>query len=556
MASVYKKENIKWNVVDEDVFKETMHTVFEAVARTIARTMGPFGTTSIIEEKGQLVTTKDGYNVLKRIRFDDSIANNILDILHDIVHKVVVTVGDGSTTSTVASHALLESIVDSGILQKIRRKDFFDELSYCANAIIDYIVRNAQAISPENLGEEIRRVAYISTNGDDHVSDIIADIYDKTGNPVIELLNSRTIDTHHEIIEGYQIKNTYLDGIYINNDDRCEHKNPMLLIFNHKLDYQEYYNKIIGPAIAKSMDLGRQLIVMAPYYDNFSLDQIARQANAVVASGSKRFPVIYTNLSILNNMSKVELNDFACMCGCSVIKEDVVNHIEDETFNLEDHIGEVETISVGPEFTLVTGFTKRNQAMYEILLQDAENKLKNELQLNIDSNTVSIASFECKRRLAKLQGMMSKIYIGGRSAMEKKTNHDAIEDAVKACESAYRYGINIGGSLIIPIAVSKIIDRDDMSDIRKEILILLNNAFRNVFRVVLKNKYNDEKDNDLVDEIIAKCVMDEMCYDLINDEFTNKIINPCYTDIEILKATTSIIGLLLSSNQYVSTRIE
>ena len=121
MANVYKKENIKWNVVEEDIFKETMHTVFEAVAKTISRTMGPFGTTTIIEEKGQLVTTKDGYNVLKRIRFDDSIANNILDILHDIVHKVVVTVGDGSTTSTVASHALLESITNSTILERIRR---------------------------------------------------------------------------------------------------------------------------------------------------------------------------------------------------------------------------------------------------------------------------------------------------------------------------------------------------------------------------------------------------------------------------------------------------
>lgn len=556
MANVYKKENIKWNVVEEDVFKETMHTVFEAVAKTISRTMGPFGTTTIIEEKGQIVTTKDGYNVLKRIRFDDSIANNILDILHDIVHKVVVTVGDGSTTSTVASHALLESITNSTILERIRRKDFFDELSYCANAIIDYIVRNAQTISPENLGEEIRRVAYISTNGDNHVSDIIADIYDKTGNPVIELLNSRTIDTHHEIIEGYQIKNTYLDGIYINNDDRCEYKNPMLLIFNHKLDYQEYYNKIIGPAMAYAMESGKQLIVMAPYYDNYSLDQIARQANAVVASGSKKFPVIYTNLSILNNMSKLELNDFACMCGCSVIKEDVVNHIEDKTFNLEDHIGEVETISVGPEFTLVTGFIKRNPAMYEILLQDAESKLKNELQLNIDSNTVSIASFECKRRLAKLQGVMSKIYIGGRSAMEKKTNHDAIEDAVKACESAYRYGINIGGSLIIPIAIKKLIEDENNTLIRREIFGLLDNAFRDVFKVVIRNKYNQEKDYELVEEIIENCVNNEMCYDLINDEYTDKIINPCYTDIEILKATTSIIGLLLSSNQYVSTRIE
>jgi hypothetical protein len=34
----------------------------------------------------------------------------------------------------------------------------------------------------------------------------------------------------------------------------------------------------------------------------------------------------------------------------------------------------------------------------------------------------------------------------------------------------------------------------------------------------------------------------------------NTIINSCKTDIEVLRATAGIIGLLLSSNQYVAVR--
>ena len=41
----------------------------------------------------------------------------------------------------------------------------------------------------------------------------------------------------------------------------------------------------------------------------------------------------------------------------------------------------------------------------------------------------------------------------------------------------------------------------------------------------------------------------------IQELFLNSnIINSCKTDIEVLKATAGIIGLLLSSNQYVAVR--
>ena len=42
------------------------------------------------------------------------------------------------------------------------------------------------------------------------------------------------------------------------------------------------------------------------------------------------------------------------------------------------------------------------------------------------------------------------------------------------------------------------------------------------------------------------------CYNLITDKFDDDVINPCYTDIEILRASASIIGLLINSNQYIS----
>jgi hypothetical protein len=49
-------------------------------------------------------------------------------------------------------------------------------------------------------------------------------------------------------------------------------------------------------------------------------------------------------------------------------------------------------------------------------------------------------------------------------------------------------------------------------------------------------------------------IREERRVELKTVDFKNDIINSCKTDIEVLRATSGIIGLLLSSNQYVAVR--
>lgn len=549
---VDSKTDLRWNVLTEEDFKQRACQVFEKVAQCLSKTFGPYGSTTILETNSQMHLTKDGWNVLKQIRFDDPIANNILDLLVNICAQVVIKVGDGSTSSMIASDKLIKRIEADEVLSKVRPKEFLNKLDACVEKITEQLLKDSVKITDDQL-ERIYDVAMISTNGDTKVSSIIKEIYEQTKNPSIDIVKGKTSEPYHEIIEGYQIRASYLDRIYMTNDDgTCEIDNPMLLMFNHKIDLENYYETILKPATNKAMEEGRRLVVICPYYDQFLLDQIKHEVNMYIKSNHLP-PIVYTNLSLLSNHSRIEFNDFAVFTGGNVIKEDVVFNIKDGKFNLDEYLGRVGHISIGEKNTIITGFDYRNDTLYKVLIDDANAALKTKIEENIELNIVNTDEFELKKRVSKLTGIMSTIYVGGHTPLEKLANYDLVEDAVKACESAYKYGINIGCNLAIPLAIDKL----EFEDVVTERLYgLIRNAFVDVYRTLLKNKYSAEDDESEVEEIIQTSIDRRQCFNLVSSDYTSdKIINPCYTDIEILKATTSIIGLLMSSNQYISVLI-
>ena len=135
--------------------------------------------------------------------------------------------------------------------------------------------------------------------------------------------------------------------------------------------------------------------------------------------------------------------------------------------------------------------------------------------------------------------------------MERTALYDLVDDAVKACESAFTHGYNMGGNLIIPSAINSITTTSANEII---ILDLLNNAFRDVFKAVLSNKYTSI-DDEAINSMIERSIAEGATYNLITNQYDKNVINSCLTDIEILKATTSIVSLIVTSNQYLTIKM-
>lgn len=262
-------------------------------------------------------------------------------------------------------------------------------------------------------------------------------------------------------------------------------------------------------------------------------------------------------------------SDFAAMAGgCLLTESDFLDaQPDDDILKLvEKSVGEVSNIVIGKDHSTISGLGKRNENMYRILLRDATANYNNQLKKDASRNIISTDTFELKKRLAKLNCKMGVIYIGGMSELSKESNKDLVEDAIKACETAYNYGYNLGCNMAILTAINDIVKSDmfeHMDDTYKKILELLAYSFKEVYSKVIANKFVKDADGQLwdrdkqaIEEIIEGSFDSGLCYDLITSKYSDKIINPCYTDIEILKASTSIIALIISSNQYISIIIK
>jgi len=183
--------------------------------------------------------------------------------------------------------------------------------------------------------------------------------------------------------------------------------------------------------------------------------------------------------------------------------------------------------------------------------------------------------FQIKKRIATLTSSMATLYVGGGSEMERTTRKFLMEDAVYACRSSIEYGYVVGGNMILPKLIEKhqdVLIEDTTNDDRLSYLMNIYDdeenfmsaisfviekilyAFKKSFLTVLDNAHIS---SDKAETIMKTCLDEDKVYNVKlrryeNDNETN-VINSAQTDIEIIKASFSIIGLLATSNQFITS---
>ena len=600
--------NMMNNVISEEEYKRRLNLLFEDVASILSKTLGPFGATSVLDKVGDVMLSKDGWQVLKKLAYMDEVQNTLLGLLVKIAHQVVMRVGDGSTTSIVGANQLLKQIERIADNTDLRPKQLLDTLEDVVEDVCVRIQQNAVPINKDGDLDEIYRLAMVSTNGDEGVAEMIRTIYKETGNPAIEFNTSKGTETTYEVLKGYKLQfMTYIDRIFINNDNgTCKVKKPMILMFNHKLE-QEYLETFLQPAIGYAINNDRRLIVVAPYYDSYLLQKFSRDI-ALEFKATKSTSVVYARASVMDDYRVELFNDFAALCGCEVINENTAYEIlhEQLEYKPEEYIGEVEEIELGEQSTFAKGFIKKNEAMLDILEKDAISKYQEMCEANESNTTITEALVNAKQRMSKLKCNMGVINVGGSTELAKVANYDLIEDAVKACESAYLFGVTPGQTLGIQTAICDLKETKKYRDNKVGLMFLdaISRAYRDVTRILLENKFKQNIPDDLMEGIVNRSIQEQAVVDLEKTEldFINAlpveniskedgnfiqriihkieqmfnlndvdkvddvvviqdlhldatIINSCKTDIEVLRASAGIIGLLLSSNQYIAIKL-
>ena len=570
------------NVFSEAEFKKQFLLVFKTMSDILSNTLGPYGTTTMIDQETNYSVSKDGFHVLQNLRFADTKMNRIRSTLYSISHQMVTKVGDGSTSAVVAAYSfLLEMLEYSSKNKRVRPKDLNEKIQNIVRKICDVIASNATSITEENLIESVYHMSNIATNENHTYRDMITEIYKTLGaNCTINLEESKTFENTVEYEDGVYTDGNYLvDTIYHNRGDRCDIKDCAVLMFDHSLDDTNIW-PVFETAFNKFCYKERKtLIVIAPFYDQFLMDKMRKEAEEMVRTYANRatvpFRVIFLKSNLMKPISKDMYKDLASLLGATIYqpvdtkellkilsnyakalteaqveRKDPPDIPAELIESIKNHIGYCEECNMGDRGSSYKGFFNKNEALFNTLFHDAEIKLKEEEERALRNDSVDNKVFDARTRFSKINCKSATIKVGGSNRLEMSINMDAVDDAVKACASAIKYGYNIGCNLAIIKAIDELYKPGEIDEVDATIYEGLRRAFIGVYRRILKNGLDDDKVEDIINQSIEK----GCCYNMVSEEFDTKgdIINSCRTDIEILKGAIAMVGVVLSCNQYIS----
>jgi chaperonin GroEL len=420
-------------VFSEDARRKLKHGM-NTVAEAVSATLGPKGRNVAIDRKfGSPTITHDGVSVAKEIELEDPFENMGAQLLKEAAQKTNDIAGDGTTTSTVLAHA----IVNEGLKAL--------EAGY--NPML---LKHGISLATETVVEELRKmsvkidtkedISNVATNSaaDEEIGGLIADVMDKVGKDgVITVEESKSMQFEQEYVEGMQFDRGYLSPYFITSTDKMEAviSDAYVLIHEKKISAAQD----IVPLLEKLVQVGkRELVIIAEDIDGEAL------ATLVLNKLRGMLNVLAIKAPGFGDRRKAMLEDIARLTGGTVIAEETGRKLE--TATVQD-LGRAEKVVSDKENTTIIGGKGKKS--------DIEGRIK-EIRNEIDKSTSDYDREKLQERLAKLSGGVAIIRVGAATETEMKEKKHRVEDALSAARAAVEEGIVPGGEISLINASAKL----------------------------------------------------------------------------------------------------
>ena len=415
MAKIIKFDTEARNLLKDGV---------DQLANAVKVTLGPKGRNVVIEKKyGAPQITKDGVTVAKEVELEDKFENTGAQLVKSVASKTGDDAGDGTTTATI----LAQSIVNEGLKNVAAGANPMDlkrGIDKAVAKVVDYIKTNAEVVG-DNY-DKIEQVATVSANNDPEIGKLLADAMRKVSKDgVITIEESKSRDTHIDVVEGMQFDRGYLSGYFVTDPDKmeCVMDNPYILIYDKKISNLKDFLPILQPAA----ESGRPLLVIAEDVDSEALTTL------VVNRLRGGLKICAVKAPGFGDRRKAMLEDIAVLTGGVVISEDKGLKLEQATLEM---LGSAEKVTITKDNTTIVNGSGDKQA-----IKDRVAQIKNE----IANTTSSYDKDKLKERLAKLAGGVAVLYVGANSEVEMKEKKDRVDDVLCATRAATEEGVVVGG---------------------------------------------------------------------------------------------------------------
>ena len=392
------------------------------LADTVSVTLGPKGRNVVLDKSfGAPLIANDGVTIAKEIELEDAFENMGAQLVKEVATKTNDVAGDGTTTATVLAQAMINEGMKNlaaGANPIVLRKGMKKATDCAVEAI-------ANMSSKVNGKQHIARVAAISA-GDDEVGNMVADAMEKvSGDGVITIEESKTMQTELDLVEGMQFDRGYISAYMATDMDKMEAnlEDPYILITDKKIsNIQE-----ILPVLEQVVQSGAKLMIIAEDVEGEALTTL------IVNKLRGTFNVVAVKAPGYGDRRKAMLEDIAILTGGQVISEELGLDLKETTL---EQCGRAKSVKVQKENTIIVDGEGDKAAIDARISQ---------IKKQIEETTSDFDKEKLQERLAKLAGGVAVIRVGAATETEMKEAKLRMEDALNATRAAVEEGIIAGG---------------------------------------------------------------------------------------------------------------
>lgn len=560
------------NVISKEEFEERIEKVFRLLLKTLSKSFGPYGAPTIIYNYPWSHVTKDGYTIMKNLSMDasETLVDEAISLMAaDICGRLNYTVGDGTTSAVIATNSIYQNyrnkkdVLDA---QMVLPRDIIKKYNDIKDKIIKSLEKRVKTIrseDPDVLYKNIYDVVFVSSNGDETMSENISDLYRSLGCPSISCCSAPDGIAKTKLIEGYKLDLTLTDKIYVNSDDNTmDIPEADIIIFSKKVK-TDTYQRILVPLNEQCKLRGRNLIVAAPSYDEVALKQvIQRDLNAEFLNEGKVNMVLTTYKATSAHARRI-IEDFAVLANTFVIdgpiERDIYENLDNgkaiyEIFNIDRRqingiknlalnkvsrvyktfiedadntqnlgqdfelpelieksirLGYIKDCRLGLHSSIFGGFVY-DERRYKVICKDAQDILKATEAKYQKLGTFNLEVSQAQERFYALKLKMGIIEVGADSELSQKLLKDSADDAVKAAASAFNHGVVLGCNVDL-ISVIKNLKQESTDEVEIILYDILESGFKDVYRTVLTNAFDNfnKKNIHLVNGFLSKASFTE-----------------------------------------------
>ncbi|MCR4328880.1 MAG: chaperonin GroEL [Patescibacteria group bacterium] len=411
----------------------------DKLAEAVKMTLGPRGRAVVIEKGyGAPQVTFDGVTVAKEVELEDKYENLGAEFIKQAADKTNDNVGDGTTTSVVLAHAM----IDEG--EKVIREKGFnviqlaEELKKTSAQIVKNLESQREVL---NDTKKVKEVATLSAK-DSEIGGLIATVMEKIGKEgVVAVEDSNTIGNSFEVVEGMQFDKGFVSPYMMTNAERQEAtlEDPYILVTDKKLSAINDILALLEKIVASGK---KELVIIA--------DEVEGEALATLVVNKLRgvFTVLAIKAPGFGDRKKEMLQDIAVITGAQFISEEVGKKLENVGV---DDLGHAHRVVATKDNTTIVGGKGDKKVIDERVAQ---------LKAQIKKSDSEYDKEKLQERLGKLAGGVAVIKVGAPTESAQKELKQRVEDAVAATRAAMEEGIVPGGGIALFNAVKDATEKD------------------------------------------------------------------------------------------------